>query len=451
MRYEELKTKYCLDNGRNAEDPIRLFKYLLLKSIYNLSDVDVVERSRTDLALKFFLDMAPEEDVIHPSLLTKFRKLRLKDMDLLNMLLKKSVSLAIENGIIKENALVVDSTHTGSRYNKKSPQEYLKDLAKKTRKIVYQFDETAKERMPEKVESNDLEEVIVYTQKVIDVIEKEKVSEIPDVQQNLNLLKEVLNDDLEQIQSMNDQEARVGHKTAYSSYFGYKTHLGMSLERIIISAIVTTGEKHDGKQLQALLEQAEENGLMVKRVIGDAAYSESENIKYTNLNDIQLISRLSKTVKTVTHGNHKNADKFEYNKDADRYVCQAGHMSIKKTSTRAKKHAIDGEGTIESYWFDVEKCKNCPFKDGCYKDGAKTKSYSVTIKSNTHEMQAQFQESESFKDGAKHRYMIEAKNGELKNRHGFNRANSVGLFGMEMQAATTIFAVNLKRIIKLMD
>ncbi|SDG10057.1 Transposase domain, partial [Paenibacillus sp. cl6col] len=42
--YEELEAKYCLDNGRNAIDPIRMFKYLLLKAIFELSDVDIVER-----------------------------------------------------------------------------------------------------------------------------------------------------------------------------------------------------------------------------------------------------------------------------------------------------------------------------------------------------------------------------------------------------------------------
>ena len=41
--------------------PIRMFKYLLLKSIYDLSDVDVVERSKYDMSFKYFLDMAPEE------------------------------------------------------------------------------------------------------------------------------------------------------------------------------------------------------------------------------------------------------------------------------------------------------------------------------------------------------------------------------------------------------
>src|SRR5690606_33139059 len=44
--YDELIDKYCLNNGRNAESPIRMFKYLLLKTIYSISDVDVVERSR---------------------------------------------------------------------------------------------------------------------------------------------------------------------------------------------------------------------------------------------------------------------------------------------------------------------------------------------------------------------------------------------------------------------
>src|SRR3954467_5238578 len=72
--YDELKSNYCLDNGRNAIDPIRMFKYLLLKSIFYLSDVDVVERSKYDMSFKYFLQMAPEETVIEPSSLTKFRK-----------------------------------------------------------------------------------------------------------------------------------------------------------------------------------------------------------------------------------------------------------------------------------------------------------------------------------------------------------------------------------------
>ena len=58
--------------------PIRMFKYLLLKSIFDLSDVDIVERSKYDMSFKYFLDMAPEDEVIDPSSLTKFRNFVLK-------------------------------------------------------------------------------------------------------------------------------------------------------------------------------------------------------------------------------------------------------------------------------------------------------------------------------------------------------------------------------------
>ena len=85
--HKELLDKYCLNNGRTAECPIRMFKYLLLKTIFDISDVDVVERSGYDLSFKYFLGLAPEEtELISPSSLCKFRRLRLKDKDLLNQI-----------------------------------------------------------------------------------------------------------------------------------------------------------------------------------------------------------------------------------------------------------------------------------------------------------------------------------------------------------------------------
>lgn len=42
-------------------------------------------------------------------------------------------------------------------------------------------------------------------------------------------------------------------------------------------------------------------------------------------------------------------------------------------------------------------------------------------------------------------------NSELKHRHGYDVASSSSLIGIEMQGAMTIFAVNLKRIIKLIQ
>ncbi len=93
--------------------------------------------------------------------------------------------------------------------------------------------------------------------------------------------------------------------------------------------------------------------------------------------------------------------------------------------------------------------KSCPQRAGCYKEGAKSKTYSIAIKSGIHKKQMKFQESEYFKEKSKERYKIEAKNSELKHRHGYDVASSSGLIGMEIQGATALFAVNLKRILKL--
>ncbi|ARK29987.1 hypothetical protein BkAM31D_09000 [Halalkalibacter krulwichiae] len=75
----------------------------------------------------------------------------------------------------------------------------------------------------------------------------------------------------------------------------------------------------------------------------------------------------------------------------------------------------------------------------------------MTIKSEEHSEQKAFQQTEEFKEMERSRYKIESENSELKHRQGFKIATSSGLFGMKIQAATTIFAVNIKRILKLLD
>ena len=442
--YNELLDKYCLDNGRNAINPIRMFKYLLLKSIFDLSDVDIVERSKYDMSFKYFLNMAPEDAVIESSSLTKFRKLRLKDINLLDMLIYKTVEIAIEKGIIKSKSIIVDATHTKARYNQKSAKEILMDRSKKLRKSVFEFDETMKEKFPSKTTTDVLEDEIEYCQKLIEVIEREDyISQYPKVKEKLNFLKEILDDDIEHLQISEDEDAKIGHKTADSSFFGYKTHIAMSEERIITAATITTGEKNDGKQLETLITKSIEAGIEVETVIGDAAYSEKGNIEYANTHEIKLVAKLNPS---ITQGFRNKEDEFEFNKDAGMYVCKAGHIAIRK-ARQGKKGVAKNQ--TDTYYFDIEKCKHCSYKEGCYKEGAKSKSYSISIKSDKHTEQAKFQESDYFKEKSKERYKIEAKNSELKHRHGYDVASSSGLIGMEMQGAMAIFTVNLKRILKL--
>nr|WP_082084185.1 hypothetical protein [Paenibacillus beijingensis] len=159
--YEELKENYCLDNGRNTIDPIRMFKYLLLKAIFELSDADLVE----------------------------------------------------------SKAIIVDATHTKARYNQKAPREILQDCSRKLRKAVYTVDKLLKAKFPVKNTSDVLEDEIAYCQKLIDVLEAEGgVCELPKIKEPLNLLKETVADDLEQLRILYKIEAKnseLKHRQGY--------------------------------------------------------------------------------------------------------------------------------------------------------------------------------------------------------------------------------------------
>src|SRR5699024_12484491 len=101
-------------------------------------------------------------------------KLRLKDVNLLDMLINKTVEIAIEKEVIKCNSIIVDATHTKARYNQKSPKEILEDRSKKLRKSVYKIDESMKIKYPSKTETNKLVYEIKYCQKLLNVIETEE-------------------------------------------------------------------------------------------------------------------------------------------------------------------------------------------------------------------------------------------------------------------------------------
>ena len=111
---------YSHVNGRVTVNPILAFKYLLLKVIFDLSDVDVVDHSRYDLSFKYFLDLSPEADVINPSTLSRFRRQRLKDRFPLELLVGQTVHLAGGRGLLDDRAVILDTTHTLSRYTASS-------------------------------------------------------------------------------------------------------------------------------------------------------------------------------------------------------------------------------------------------------------------------------------------------------------------------------------------
>ena len=57
---------------------------------------------------------------MHPSSLTKFRKLRLNQEDILEDLLGEVINQAIQKNLIPSKTLIMDATHTRSQYQVKN-------------------------------------------------------------------------------------------------------------------------------------------------------------------------------------------------------------------------------------------------------------------------------------------------------------------------------------------
>ena len=78
--YEKIKDKYSAV-GRGSKDPIMMLKILLLEFLYRLSDVEVVNRIKTDVAFRWFLGLSIDDSVPDDTTISHFRVKRLGELD----------------------------------------------------------------------------------------------------------------------------------------------------------------------------------------------------------------------------------------------------------------------------------------------------------------------------------------------------------------------------------
>ena len=452
---KELQDKYSVGMGRSAEDPVRMFKYLMLKAMHPASDEDLVKRAYTDMSYKFFLGLNPEDDVIDSSLLSKFRRQRLQDVDLLSLLISKSVAMAIAKGIIKRKSdIIVDATHELAKSITYKPLDFLRRMVGQILKACEPFwgNDFSKDGLPTCDDQPDLEVMKDYCNSLVEFLENCGLAQIPAVENKVGLLKEGIEDMTHLSYVAKDKDARLGSKGPGRGFFGYKAHIGMTPESIVVAAAVTSGEVGDGEYLIPLVEQAKQNGIEVESAIADAAYSSKENLEALK-EDVQVIAPVNPI---ITQGLRKGADTgFHYNKDADTYMCPAGELAYYAYYQKPQPKKFDANGKLKrsyknaqiNYFFNVKKCQECPLRKGCYK-GGKYKTYTVTILSDTHKEQIEFEKTPEFKQKMKKRKRIEPLNAHLKNDLGMKQNISYGIESMTMQTAVAIYVSNIQKIMK---
>ena len=100
---------YSRTEGRPADDPVLMVKLEYLQFHYNLSDREVTTAAQVNMAFRFFLDLALESKLPHPSLLSVFRA-RLGD-EQHQQVFDGSVAQARAYGLVKDRLRLKDATH----------------------------------------------------------------------------------------------------------------------------------------------------------------------------------------------------------------------------------------------------------------------------------------------------------------------------------------------------
>ena len=172
------------------------------------------------------------------------------------------------------------------------------------------------------------------------------------------------------ILSVSNPKAKMGYQSSTESFAGYQSYLAITKERIMTA-------------------------IEVKEVLADAAYSSKDHLEYLEKEGITAITPLNPI---VLNGRKRDVEGFEYHKDAGQMRCPAGHLSIRKART-GKKNQTKNQSLTD--YFEVERCKNCPLRKGCYKPRAKSKTYSLTIKSDIHQKAIHHQKIDEFKNKKK--------------------------------------------------
>lgn len=450
---ELLAGSYCKNNGRPAKEPELMLKLLFLQYLYNLSDVKVIERANCDLSFLWFLGMNPEEALPDASLLAKFRRYRLKEFSL-DEILTEIVRQCVDNGLIKDSGVTIDSTHVEAALRRKVPERILKQLAKRIFKGMSRDNgsvgKSIDTHIPDytKIDSPEESRRIMreYLEQTIAACEPKAG---PCAQHAIAEAREVLSDEKFMVQrgirSLADKDARVGRKSRDSSFYGYKVEYMMTCEeRIITSVAAESGEYVDGKKFDELLDKTLESGVPVTEVYGDKAYFRPDILNRIAEENATPYIPVSASAYRI------DEERFSYNKDSDQWMCIMGNETQSCRAAKTKRGGVERSYLV--YTFGEEACMQCPCREECM-GKAKTKARSLHVSQNTAQLYAisQRQKTEEFYEKYKKRAAQEWKNGEMKRFHGLAQARGFGLRGLTTQAKLTAIAVNLKRIAALIQ
>jgi len=372
---EEVADLYSDALGREAIDPELLLRLIFLQARYDLSDREVIERSRTDLALRCFLHLQLEDDLPHYSTLSVFRS-RL-GVERFERIFNRSVTDALQQGLVSGRMVLVDSCGVVAdaavprlrglliRLVRKGITA-LEELGAEISGFAHQHDKLMEDNswmLNKKLRDKDVAGWAELAGRVRDALED---LDSDDGGVLVALLDEALaredgSAEGATLVSDVDPDARWSvAKRGRKTFVGYKQQIATDADSEIITQVqVTPANVDDSTQFEGLIDGHNRTAGAPEAVAADSGYNSGENRKRLSEDEIEDFI-MPPTAKGHKQGMYSAPD-FEPEFDEEgtplQVSCPAGEVA------GDGKWQKDKDGW--RFYFKKKQCEGCTHRERC--------------------------------------------------------------------------------------
>jgi transposase len=452
--------------GQPSEPPVLMLQLEYLRYHYNLSDVQVILRSQTDMAFRMFLQVNCYDLLPDSSSLCRFRA-RLKT-DGFQRIFDRVVAQARQHGLIKERLRLKDATHIIADIDVPTTlrlvaqiRDQLLEAAKPFDRERVEGEQVEIELLRQRTESQKaeirLEARVTHLKEILSWVEA--LSSPDDAETNKSwqklldrrrLAHKILDDQEhpgrgDKVRSVTDPDAR---RAKHGDWFdGYLLDIIVDADSEIITQInVLPGNGEEAADTIMLVQQEEAaHGNDVEAISIDGvgfngpvlhALEDPEGLGL----DVYVPPREDAGDALYTPRD------FEETGDG-KLTCPAGQTSTSSHRDNARER--------RAYLFSATTCRSCPLASKCMTDPPKAtaKHGRRVYRSDYHqelERARAKSKTEQYDEVRREQWKVERKLGEVANCHGGRRARSRGQPKVFIQECMASTATNIKRMIRLL-
>jgi len=464
-----LSARYSATMGRPPIDPVRMLKIMYLRFHYKLSDRQVMVRSVTDMAFRWFLGLSMEEQLPDHTNGTHFRQ-RIGP-EPFEQVFQELVTLARAHGLVNDRLRLKDATHIFAAAADVRPLQ----LAAQVRDLLLQaaepffavwvsaqrvLIETLGQATAELADAERLSRRLEQLQNLARQL-RELAASLPAApaadgkRQRLNralaVVAKLLADHADseagdRLVSGFDADARVGKHGDF--YCGFLVDIAMDADSEIITSLnvlaangaeaadaITLIEKEEAAQGNAVeglsIDGAGYNGPVLRELTDPEGLNLDVTVPPPQVAERKTFGPERFSLKVLESG--------------------SGEVTCPNGQTTRQRERIDRD-TGYKYIFKPRQCSSCPLRHECLQNPASKKGRTVIKNDYAAEYLKVHEKAKTpeYEQTRRQHSKVERKLGELARHHALRQAQFWGQQKVQSQALLTGLVVNVKRIVKLL-